>query len=135
MVERYPVPQTGGQKNVWTSVGNVIFIRSEKEGATMHSRILVLRFSKEIVDKPIITNLVRDYNLAFNILKAQIFPRKEGMLVMELRGNADDFEKGSSTSNMWAYRWSRSARGFAETRKGASSAGPVRRSARLGHST
>ena len=52
----------------------------------MHSRTLVLRFSKEIVDQPIITNLVRDYGLTFNILKAQIFPRKEGMLVMELQG-------------------------------------------------
>lgn len=60
----------------------------------MHSRMLVLRFSKDIVDKPIIANLVRDFNLSFNILKAQIFPRKEGMLVMELRGSKRDFEKG-----------------------------------------
>ncbi len=60
----------------------------------MYSRMLVLRFSKDIVDKPIISNLVRDYNLTFNILKAQIFPRKEGMLVMELSGNRRDFDKG-----------------------------------------
>ena len=60
----------------------------------MHSRTLILRFPREIVDKPIIYNLVRDYSLDFNILKAQIFPRKEGMLVMELRGSDDDFEKG-----------------------------------------
>jgi L-aspartate semialdehyde sulfurtransferase ferredoxin len=60
----------------------------------MHSRTLVLRFPREIVDKPIIISLVRDYNLDFNILKAQIFPRKEGMLVMELRGTADDFDRG-----------------------------------------
>jgi len=53
-----------------------------------------LRFPKGIVDKPIITYLVRDYNLTFNILKAQIYPRKEGMLVMELRGDPDDYEKG-----------------------------------------
>ncbi|MCL5406402.1 MAG: 4Fe-4S dicluster domain-containing protein [Deltaproteobacteria bacterium] len=60
----------------------------------MHSRTLVLRFPREIVDKPIIIGLVRDCNLDFNILKAQIFPRKEGMLVMELQGTADDFDKG-----------------------------------------
>ena len=60
----------------------------------MYSRMLVLRFSRDIVDKPIISSLVRDYNLNFNILKAQIFPRKEGMLVMELSGNRRDFEKG-----------------------------------------
>ncbi len=60
----------------------------------MHSKMLILRFSKEIVDKPIITSLVRDYNLSFNILKAQIFPRKEGMLVMELSGRQPEFNKG-----------------------------------------
>jgi ferredoxin len=65
-----------------------------KEHGKMHSRMLVLRFSKDIVDQPIIANLVRDFNLSFNILKAQIFPRKEGMLVMELRGIKRDFEKG-----------------------------------------
>ena len=60
----------------------------------MYALMLVLRFPKGIVDKPIITYLVRDYNLTFNILKAQIYPRKEGMLVMELRGDPDDYEKG-----------------------------------------
>jgi len=56
--------------------------------------MLVLRFSKEIVDKPIITNLVRNYNLTFNILKAQIYPRKEGIVVLELQGLRSDYEKG-----------------------------------------
>jgi len=60
----------------------------------MYSRMLVLRFSKEIVDKPIITNLVRTYNLTFNILKAQIYPRKEGIVVLELQGLRSDYEKG-----------------------------------------
>jgi ferredoxin len=60
----------------------------------MHSRMLVLRFSKEIVDKPIIVHLVRDFDLTFNILKAQIFPRKEGILVLELQGKRKDYEKG-----------------------------------------
>ena len=60
----------------------------------MYARMLVLRFPKEIVDKPIITYLVRNHNLTFNILKAQVYPRKEGMVVMELRGDPDDYEKG-----------------------------------------
>jgi len=60
----------------------------------MYARMLVLRFPKEIVDKPIITNLVRNYNLNFNILKAQIFPRKEGMLVLELQGSRKDYDRG-----------------------------------------
>ena len=56
--------------------------------------MIVLRFPKDVVDKPIVTNLVRNYNLTFNILKATIFPRKEGLMVMELRGNRKDYEKG-----------------------------------------
>lgn len=60
----------------------------------MYSRMLVLRFSKEIVDKPIITNLVRTYNLNFNILKAQIYPRREGIVVLDLQGSRHDFEEG-----------------------------------------
>jgi ferredoxin len=67
---------------------------SEKKGAVMYSKTLLLRFPKEIVDKPIITSLVRDYDLTFNILKAKIFPRKEGMLVMELLGGEEDFAQG-----------------------------------------
>jgi L-aspartate semialdehyde sulfurtransferase ferredoxin len=68
--------------------------RKKKEQQKMNARILVLRFPKDIVDKPIITYLVRDYNLTFNILKAQIYPRKEGLLVMELLGEPADYERG-----------------------------------------
>lgn len=60
----------------------------------MSSRMLVLRFSREVVDKPIIAALVKDHNLTFNILKAQIFPRKEGLLVMELIGGEPDCSAG-----------------------------------------
>lgn len=60
----------------------------------MYARMLILRFSREIVQKPIITNLVRDYNLTFNILKAQIYPRKEGIVVLELQGTREDYDRG-----------------------------------------
>ncbi len=60
----------------------------------MFSKMLVLRFPREIVDKPIISNLVRNYDLTFNILKAQIYPRKEGIVVLELCGSQKDFKQG-----------------------------------------
>ncbi len=60
----------------------------------MYAKMLVLRFPPEIVDKPIIINLVKSYNLTFNILKAQISPRKEGLMILELRGNKVDYDKG-----------------------------------------
>ena len=60
----------------------------------MYSKILSLRFPKEIVDEPITVNLIRDYDLTFSILKATIYPRKEGFMVLELSGHRSDFNKG-----------------------------------------
>jgi ferredoxin len=60
----------------------------------MYSKMLVLRFPKTEVEKPIVCYLVSDFNLTFNILKATILPRKEGVMVMELSGTRKDFKKG-----------------------------------------
>ena len=60
----------------------------------MYSKILSLRFPKEIVDAPITVNLVRSFDLSFSILKATIYPRKEGFMVIELNGKRSDFQKG-----------------------------------------
>ncbi|MFP3867541.1 MAG: NIL domain-containing protein [Desulfobacteraceae bacterium] len=60
----------------------------------MHAEMLVLRFSRAVVDQPIIYRLVKDYDLEFNLLKATIYPRKEGVIVMELRGHPENFRKG-----------------------------------------
>ncbi len=60
----------------------------------MYSKILALRFPKETVNDPITVNLVRDFDLSFSILKATIYPRKEGLMVLELSGRRNDFQKG-----------------------------------------
>jgi len=60
----------------------------------MYSRMLVLRFPKSEVEKPIVCFLARDFNLTFNILKATILPRKEGVMVMELSGTRKNFNEG-----------------------------------------
>lgn len=60
----------------------------------MYSKILILRFPKTEVQKPLVCNLVRDYDLTFNILNATIFPRKEGLMVMELYGAKKNFKEG-----------------------------------------
>jgi ferredoxin len=46
------------------------------------------------VNEPITVNLVKEFDLSFNILKAVIYPRKEGMAVLELRGHRENFKKG-----------------------------------------
>src|SRR4030065_636007 len=60
----------------------------------MHAEMLVLRFSEDVVDQPIIYRLVKDFDLEFNLLKATIYPRKEGVIVMELRGHPKNFKRG-----------------------------------------
>ena len=55
---------------------------------------VVMHFPHEQVDKPIVSRLVRDYGLDFNILKASITPREEGLLVLELTGEEEDYERG-----------------------------------------
>ncbi len=41
-----------------------------------------------------VCNLAKNFDLTFAILHAEIFPRKEGLLVLELSGNKECFEKG-----------------------------------------
>jgi ferredoxin len=55
---------------------------------------IVLHFPHEQVDKPIVSRLVRDFGLDFNILKASITPREEGLLVLEITGKEGDYERG-----------------------------------------
>ncbi len=58
------------------------------------SRRLVLRFPRRLLDRAIVSHLVRDFGLDFNILKASVTPGEEGLLVMELTGEARSYDKG-----------------------------------------
>ena len=57
-------------------------------------RKVVLHFPHEQVDKPIVSRLVKEFDIDFNILKAQITPREEGLLVMELIAEEENFNRG-----------------------------------------
>ncbi len=58
------------------------------------SKRLVLHFPPRLIDRPIVKNLIKEYGLDFNILKASISPGVEGMLIMELTGKREDYDKG-----------------------------------------
>ena len=60
----------------------------------MISKRIVLKFPHRLVDQPIVCKLVKDYDLEFTILKAYVTPREEGLLVLELTGEDNNFEKG-----------------------------------------
>ncbi|GAB4333304.1 MAG: 4Fe-4S binding protein [Desulfobulbaceae bacterium] len=56
----------------------------------MYTRIYFLRFPKETCDKPIIYYLVTRFDVEFNILKADILPQREGIMIIELKGTREN---------------------------------------------
>lgn len=60
----------------------------------MTSRNVLLIFKSDIMYKPVIYRLARDFDLVFNILEAKILPRREGRILLELRGDEDLIGKG-----------------------------------------
>lgn len=60
----------------------------------MYKKILILRFPQEVVHKPLVCQLVKEFDLTFNILNAKVYPRKEGVLVLEVAGARKNFKDG-----------------------------------------
>ncbi len=52
----------------------------------------ILRFSPETVKKPLVSDLVRKYDVSVNILNADISSGRDGMLVVELEGTEEAIE-------------------------------------------
>jgi len=58
------------------------------------SRKVVLHFPTRIVEQPLIYNLIKNYDLSFNILKASIIPNQEGYVVLEISGEQGNYDQG-----------------------------------------
>jgi len=59
-----------------------------------YSRKIIIRYTVENVDKPIIYELVKRFDLRCNILKARILPRRDGAIVLDMGGKKENFEAG-----------------------------------------
>ena len=59
----------------------------------MYTRIYFFRFPKETCDKPIIYYLVTRFDVEFNILKADILPQREGIMIIELKGSKENVKE------------------------------------------
>ncbi|MFU2207457.1 NIL domain-containing protein [Solidesulfovibrio sp. C21] len=57
-------------------------------------KIIYLTFPPESSNKPVVCDLARIYGLVFNISKAQITPRHEGQMTMDITGPKEAFEAG-----------------------------------------
>ena len=60
----------------------------------MHTQIYLLRFPKDTSDRPFVYRLVKDYDLEFNILKADILLQREGMMILEIKGAKESVKAG-----------------------------------------
>ena len=58
------------------------------------SRRQVLHFPPSVTGQPVVYRLARDFDLSFNILRASVSPGEEGLLVMELSGDQENYDKG-----------------------------------------
>jgi len=57
------------------------------------SHRLVLKFPRNLVDSPVIYRLIKDWDLVFNILKANVEPDREGVLIIQLSGSRDHYKR------------------------------------------
>jgi len=59
-----------------------------------YRKVVYLTFPPEASNKPVVCDLARVYGLGFSILKAQITPRHEGQMTIEINGAREAYELG-----------------------------------------
>jgi L-aspartate semialdehyde sulfurtransferase ferredoxin len=52
----------------------------------MSSQRIVIKYPPRLVDKPILCHLTKEYDLDFNVLRAQVAPDTGGLMVLEISG-------------------------------------------------
>ena len=61
----------------------------------MYSKIVILTFPPELVQKALVCQLTKRFDLLFNILSAKVSHKKEGYIVIEISAPSKaDFKKG-----------------------------------------
>ena len=60
----------------------------------MTNKKIVINFPKDLIDRPMVYKLIKEYDLEFNISKASITPDAEGVMVLELIGDNKKIDDG-----------------------------------------
>jgi ferredoxin len=60
----------------------------------MQKKRVVLSYPPHLVDQPIISRLVKDYDLMVNIMRARITPKEQGRLTLEITGKRAALDAG-----------------------------------------
>jgi ferredoxin len=59
----------------------------------MITQKVYLYFAKSVTDKPIVCELIRNYDLTINIFRAKVTPEEEGYLSLEITGTEKNIEQ------------------------------------------
>ncbi|MCF8041993.1 MAG: 4Fe-4S dicluster domain-containing protein [Desulfarculaceae bacterium] len=60
----------------------------------MVKKKLVLSFPPRLIQQPVTSDLIRQFDLEVNILRARVVPRESGRIVMQLKGSAKSIKAG-----------------------------------------
>lgn len=60
----------------------------------MQKKRVVLSYPSHLVDQPVISRLVKDFDLMVNIMRARITPKEQGRLVLEITGKRPSLDAG-----------------------------------------
>ncbi len=60
----------------------------------MAERRVVLHYPRTLIDEPIVSRLVRDFNVTVNIMRANITPHQEGLMVLGIEGEPENIDAG-----------------------------------------
>ncbi len=59
----------------------------------MIKKNLILHFDRNLVDKPILSVMIRNHDMSVNILQASITPEEAGTMFVQLEGEVDNVKK------------------------------------------
>lgn len=65
----------------------------------MITKKVFLYFPKSETEKPIVYQLIKEYNLVVNIYRAKVTPEEEGYLSLEIKGMEEDMERAYTFLN------------------------------------
>ena len=60
----------------------------------MKKRRVVLTIPPDLIEQPIVYNLIKNHDLMVSILRANITPREQGRLVIEMSGEKKNVDAG-----------------------------------------
>lgn len=59
----------------------------------MFKNKLILKYPETVVDTPVISNAIKKFDITVNLLKVEINPNTNGIVIMEMQAEKDDYKK------------------------------------------